>query len=242
MSATFRELQRFAAIGLAAPGMTALDRQKAYALSGGGAIPENTITGPPPLTFRSDGTPLASIAIEGAAGGVGDPTANLFGEVYPGLNTTIKYTPVQVGEGTFTLSTDIEGPLNKNGCIFFLAGNVATGANYNVNGVVDGTPRTVTAEDGYVTIGYRQWGTGNPATAHTMLNAGAEPLPYEPAGYKVPVTIAGQTQTAYTAAQLGAEDWLTISEPTITPEKGSNTLTVSTTTQPTAVTITGHVK
>lgn len=242
MSASLYELLRYAKTGIAGSGMTAFDKGRALAMYGV-SIPVSTIAGVPPLSFQSDGTPLTAWSIEGASGGVGDATANLFDEVYPSINTTIKYLSVEVGNGTFTLSTDIEGPLNKNCCLFFLPGQVTEGASYSANGVISGTSRTVTAEDGYITIGYRQWGTGNPATAHTMLNAGSEALGYEPAGYKIPVTLGGQTQNVYISAPLGAEDSISMADAGITlkPAKGSNTLSIGTEVQPAGVSVTGHI-
>lgn len=243
MGATFFDLMKCAKTGIASDDMTDFDNAKALALLES-KFPVNTITGVPPLSFKSDGTELTDWSITGASGGVGDATANLFNEVYPNLNTTIKYIPIQVGDGTFTLSTDIEGTLKSDCCLFFLAGNVDSGANYSANGCISGTSRTVTSSGGYVTIGYRLWGTGNPSTAHTMLNAGDSALPYEKYGYKIPITLAGNTQNAYIAAQLGASDSISMSDTGITlvPEKGSNTLSIGTTVQPASVSITGGIK
>jgi hypothetical protein len=119
----------------------------------------------------------------------GDRTANLFNEVYQNLDSTIKYISIQVGDGTFTLSTDMDGALNRDCCLFFLAGQVTGGANYSTNGCISGTSRTVTSSGGYVTIGYRLWSAGNPSTAHTMLNSGSTALPYEPFGYKITLNL-----------------------------------------------------
>lgn len=238
------EMLKFAQTGIASPDMTAFDCSKASAMAGSEKFPSDTITGIPPLSFKSDGTALTDWSITGASGGVGDATANLFNEVYPNLNTTIKYIHIQVGDGTFTLSTDIEGTLKSDCCLFFLAGQVSDGANYNANGVVAGTSRTITSSGGYVTIGYRKWGAGDPSAAHTMLNSGSSALPYEKNGYKIPVTLAGVTQNAYIAEQLGASDSISMSDTGITlvPEKGSNTLSIGTTVQPASVSITGGIK
>ena len=240
----YYEMMKCSQTGIANPEMTAFEQLKASAMTGSEKYSSDTITGVPPISFKSDGTPLTDWSITGASGGVGDATANLFDEVYPNLNTTIKYIPIQVGNGTFTLSTDIEGTLKSDCCLFFLAGNVDSGANYNANGVISGTSRTVTSADGYVTIGYRKWGAGNPSTAHTMLNAGDSALPYEKYGYKIPITLAGNTQNAYIAAQLGANDSISMSSTSITlrPTKGDNTLSVGTTVQPSSVSITGGIK
>ena len=240
----YYEMMKCSQTGISGSEMTAFEQLKAFAMTGSEKFPSDTITGVPPISFKSDGTPLTDWSITGASGGVGDATANLFDEVYPQLNTTIKYIPLQVGNGTFTLSTDIDGTLKSDCCLFFLAGNVDSGANYNANGVISGTSRTVTSSDGYVTIGYRLWGSGNPSTAHTMLNIGDSALPYEKHGYKIPITLAGNTQNAYIAAQLGANDSISMSGTGITlrPTKGDNALSVGTTVQPSSVSITGGIK
>ena len=243
MGANFYEQMKYAQTGVSSADMTAFDKAKALALFES-KFPSDTISGVPPLSFKSDGTALTAWSITGASGGVGDQTANLFDEVYPQLNTTIKYIPIQVGNGTFTLSTDIEGTLKSDCCLFFLAGNVDSGANYNANGVISGTSRTVTSSGGYVTIGYRLWGSGNPSTAHTMLNSGSSALPYEKYGYKIPVTLAGSTQNVYIDSPLESGDSISMADAGITlkPAKGDNTLSIGTAVQPSGVSITGGIK
>ena len=243
MGATFYQQMKYAQTGIASDGMTAFDKAKALALFES-KFPSDTISGVPPLSFQSDGTALTDWSITGASGGVGDQTANLFDEVYPNLNTTIKYIPIQVGDGVFTLSTDIEGTLKSDCCLFFIAGNVDSGANYNANGVISGTSRTVESSGGYVTIGYRLWGTGNPSAAHTMLNSGSSALLYEKYGYKIPVTLAGVTQNVYVDSPLGANDSISMTDSGVIlkPAKGANELTIGTAVQPSSVSITGSVK
>lgn len=239
----FYDALKISATGSANPDTSFFD--KAHALAGKiSEWPTQTISGVPPLSFQSDGTALTDWSITGASGGVGDQTANLFDEVYPNLNTTIKYLSVQVGNGTFTLSTDSEGTLKSDCCLFFLAGQVSDGANYNANGVVAGTSRTVTSSGGYVTIGYRKWGAGDPSAAHTMLNSGSSALPYEKYGYKIPVTLAGVTQNIYVDSQLGANDSISMTDSGVIlkPAKGANELTIGTAVQPAIVSITGGIK
>ena len=98
-----------------------------------------------------------------------------------------------------------------------------------------------------------------------MLNTGSEPLPYEPYGYRVPVTVTNGTDTQTTniylpepltksgdnadyidyAAQKrhnsdGTESSVTL--PEISTFAGTNTLSVGTTVQPSAVEVTGRIK
>lgn len=94
--------------------------------------------------------------------------------------TTITYTPVNVGDGEFTLSTDYKATGRND--IFFLPGNVNTGASSLSNGVEHGTSRTVTSENGYVTVALRLGsdGTASPLNYQIMLNSGSTALTYEP--------------------------------------------------------------
>ena len=105
-----------------------------------------------------------------------------------------------------------------------------------------------------------------------MINTGSTVLPYEPYGYKIPITLAGQTQTVYLSEPLrkaldgsDAVDILrsdgtltrevdsdgnalqtptteTVTVPTLTPTEGNNVLSFGTTLQPSEVSITGHIK
>ena len=94
--------------------------------------------------------------------------------------TTITYMPVNVGDGEYTLSTNYIAPGRND--VFFLPGNVNTGASSSSNGVQHGTSRTVTSENGYVTVALRLGsdGTTSPLDYQIMLNEGSTALPYEP--------------------------------------------------------------
>lgn len=97
------------------------------------------------------------------------------------LSNVPQYIPVNVGDGDFTLSTDYVGTAGQQD-IFFLAGNVESGAQSNTNGVKSGAPRTVTSVDGYVTVAIRKQNDDdlNPENYQIMLNSGSTALPYEP--------------------------------------------------------------
>jgi hypothetical protein len=132
--------------------------------------------------------------------GTGERTGNLWDEDYTGIGGTIKYVPVYVGNGSFTLSTScpiIEGAA----ALFFIAGNVQSGASTVSNGVYKNRPITVASSDGYVTVAYRyvhyQTGTADPRNEKTMLNSGSTALPYEPYGYKIPILSGGVTTPIY---------------------------------------------
>lgn len=107
---------------------------------------------------------------------------NLFGEVYPNIDTsaTVRYRPIYIGGNvTVTLSTNI--PLNsgRGANLFLLPGNVNTGASTTNNGVIKGAPRTTTASGGYITIGYRGYPGADPVTGHTLLEVGTSATTYE---------------------------------------------------------------
>lgn len=123
--------------------------------------------------------------------GCGVRTENLFDEVYPDLvaGQLVKYEALYVGEGQFTLSTNY--PLVQTGIadLFFLSGNVSSGASTNTNGVWNEQSRTVASSNGYVTVGYRKYSDIHPLLTdyNVMLNLGSTALPYEPYGYKLPI-------------------------------------------------------
>lgn len=173
------------------------------------------LEGIPPLTFTSLGQPLINYLIEGNTiqngtptpdspimpQGTGERTGNWFDEIYPDLEqeSTVKYKPIFVGDGVFTLSTDC--PLVQAGTadLFLLSGNVSSGASTVANGVYFGQSRTFSSVGGYVTIGYRKYSATHPLLSdyRTMLNTGSTALPYEPYGYKIPISSANTTTPVY---------------------------------------------
>ena len=132
--------------------------------------------------------------------GTGERTGNLWNEDYTGISGSIKYAPVYVGNGSFILSTScpiIEGAAS----LFFLAGNVQSGASTSSNGVYKNRPITVASSDGYVTVAYRyvsyQSGIADPRNEKTMLNSGSTALPYEPYGFEISISSASTTTPTY---------------------------------------------
>lgn len=69
---TFYDLMKFDATGIAAPDMSAYDKARSLAAFGGGKM--QTLTGVPPLTFKSDGTPLISWSMFGNTKQTGTPS------------------------------------------------------------------------------------------------------------------------------------------------------------------------
>lgn len=117
------------------------------------------------------------------------------------LTSEVQYIPVNVGDGEFTLSTQYNNTYRRD--VFFLPGNVSDGASSSENGVALNNPKTVTSENGYVTVGLQTNTEGdmNPLDYDIMLNSGSTALPYEPytggqpspnPDYPQPITSAGK--------------------------------------------------
>jgi hypothetical protein len=186
-----------------------------YVWTGGTPSPtEHEYTGAVPVTITANGQPLIDYLISGnmeQSGAptqetpiqpqeTGDRTENLWNEDYTGISGSTKYVSVYVGNGSFTLSTScpaIEGAA----ALFFLTGNVQSGASTVSNGVYKNRPITVTSTDGYVTVAYRYvsyaTGSADPRNEKTMLNTGSTALPYEPYGYKILISSANITTPVY---------------------------------------------
>lgn len=105
---------------------------------------------------------------------------NLFDEQYPDIGDSVIYRPIYIGGGTVTMSTT--APINTNGGanLFLVAGNVATGGGTTPNGVWKTRPVTATADNGYVTVAYRDRMSVNPREHNTMIEFGTTPSEYEP--------------------------------------------------------------
>lgn len=73
------DLERYARTGIPAHGMTAYDRLRAQALFGGGGT--STITGVPPVSFKSDGSALSDYSITGNMVQSGTPSPS--SPIYP---------------------------------------------------------------------------------------------------------------------------------------------------------------
>lgn len=163
----------------------------------------------PVVVNDSNGTPVRHVDVDGNTvqsstptpqdpvmpNGTGDKTGNLFDENYSNIKVGVPtYRSIYVGDGTFTLSTTT-AQYQDTANVFFLAGNVRSGASTQNNGIWNGNPRTVTAVDGYVTIAYRYYMVdeeSDPRNNDVMLNIGSNALPYEPYGYKLDISSGGE--------------------------------------------------
>ena len=224
MSASFYDLLKFAKTGVASPSMTAYDKQKALAMCKAG-FPVKTLTGVPPIPFDSDGTPLIAWTVVGNEQQTGTPTptvpitpeecgektGNLFDtstDVNDGYidNAYLRpdgsvsreqsqwyvscYIKVIAGE-TYTYTPNHAVPTNPSICYYDDTKTyVATlGAAYG---------RTFTVPSGVSFVRF----SVNKSGYNIMLNTGNTALPYEPFGYKIPITLAGQTHNIYLSEPL----------------------------------------
>jgi hypothetical protein len=105
---------------------------------------------------------------------------NLFDENYENISSTLIYKPFYVGNGTFTLSTTTPLNTGNNANLFFLSGNVSTGASTSSNGVYINNSRQVQSVNGYVTIAYRNLQSVDPTDYNTQLEKGSTATTYEP--------------------------------------------------------------
>ena len=224
MSANFYDLMKYAKTGIALPDMTGYDKMKALALFGGA---EQTLTGIPPLTFKADGTPLISWSMKGNGSQQGTPTpdnpvmpefvgvrtANLWDKgvpIYAYATDYKKYNAnnaIALKAGTYTFSsdgilpqiqafhadlspyTDIRDVIQNDSALYAAWDNRALlpfGNTFRRTTIV-------IAEDCIITICCNSTYIGT----YIMLNSGSTALPFEPFGYKIPITCAGQTVPVY---------------------------------------------
>lgn len=126
-------------------------------------------------------------------------------------STTIVYVPLNIGEGTFTISTDF--PNNSTKDVFVFAGQVDTGASSSTNGVSSTVPRTVTAVDGYITLASRKNNSRpNPANYNWQIEAGETATSFVPYSNICPIygfdaaNITGTNKNILSGIEQGAWD------------------------------------
>ena len=227
MSASFYDLLKFAKTGIASPEMTHYDKLKALAMCKAG-FPVKTLTGIPPISFQSDGTPLTAWSISGAMTQssvptpsapitpeeTGDKTAQLWDEITHAGYITSDGSTFRTNGGTCaiipckpntTYSVNIASVKNYNR--LYISTCDAMPENYSSvttlkSGAGGLTAFTVTtgADAAYLIV-YLYSSLGADISG-LMVSEGSTALPYEPFGYKLPLTLAGQTQTVYLSEPL----------------------------------------
>lgn len=242
-------------------------------------IVEKELSGIPPLTFKAIAGVLKNYRIYGQTvdgESVGNRTANLFdGELVDGYHIGQNglpspyagrcciTTPIAIDtENLFISYTAIYSDTRcmysvlLNGELVRRVTNVSTGQAIDASG----------GNELYLCF-YMRFGDALALTdiSNIMLNTGSTPLPYEPYGYKVPVTVSNGTDTqtipiyipeqirkvgneteyiSYTDQKLhrvGAED-IDVNLPELPTLAGTNVLTVGTEVQPSGVEIKGKIQ
>ena len=222
MSANFYELLKYAATGIASPDMTYFDRMRASTLMGGAV---QTLTGQPPLSFKADGSPLISWSMKGNGQQTGTPTPdNPVTPTFCGVRTAnlLDYTTVESTSNA--TATQIPGGISVSGRYYvrFITVNFTVGNTYTMSWKANTTSGTSApawrfhySDNTYSSMP----SSGAPLIAEKevteillyvstsescvvdfteiMLNTGSTALPYEPFGYKIPITCAGQTTPVY---------------------------------------------
>ena len=113
------------------------------------------------------------------------PGKNIFKEelLNTDVGTVTTYTPFAVDNGVYTMSSKDFPLVSRLDNVFFLAGNVTTGASSLVNGVHVDFPVTITVTDGYFTVAYRSDSNANhnnPKNFHFQIEKGSAATSYEP--------------------------------------------------------------
>ena len=138
----------------------------------------------------AEGRPFRGLRVFGRTEQVRTTGAQLLDESKVEQNNfrAFKYINLSVGEGTFTLSSNIpKSSTDSSAYIMLISGNVQEISSENTtatNGVYKGQSRTFPSINGYVTIAYRNDADVNNIINFNeywyMLNKGAEEKPYEP--------------------------------------------------------------
>ena len=225
MSASFYDLLKFAKTGVASPDMTHYDKQKALAMCKAG-FPVKTLTGVPPISFKSDGTPLTAWSIIG----------NMVQSSVPTPSAPI--TPEECGEKTGNiisidmLSNDIslisntglpqlgygrvgtENPIDvsaytyvtlsyNNDDVYFMY-SLYSGSTYigrYTNNRSGSTVDVSNADKMYICF-YKETNILKSYLSNIMLNSGSTAMDYEPYGYKIPITNGNTTYNIYLTESL----------------------------------------
>ena len=240
---SFHDLMKYAATGIGSD-LSAYDKQKALSMFGGSSFLVSTISGIPPISFLSDGSDLSAWSITGASDGVGDRTANLFDK-----STAAEGYYINDDNGVRSYSDDTSASdyIDVSGMENICISNTDMkrwGAFYDAEKVF------VSGFNGYGTVAvpegakYARLTIRNAYVDEFMVNEGTTLLQYVPYGYEIPITCNSVTQTVYLDEPIGNGESVSMASTgiTIATGNGSNTLSIGTTVQPSAVSITGHVK
>ena len=204
--------------------MTHYDKMLALAMAGGGKI--ETLTGVPPLSFKSNGTPLISLSMLGNTQQTGTPSPdNIIMPEFVGARTGNLAPPnTELYSGYITTSGDFASATEYaqlRSDYTLLSGAQSLTLSHESGAFPSGIMtswRVIAFYDADKVFIERQGGTGAGAltvsvpqnavyyafsfrtfgkAGNTMLNAGSTALPFEPFGWKIPISCAGQTVPVY---------------------------------------------
>lgn len=240
---------------------------------GGGA---HTVSGVPPLSFTSDGSALLNYRVYGNEinnNSVGDKTANqwsssLIGDTHVSPATGLPefyggrcgiVTPISItGESSLFITFASEKTGVK--CMYsVISGGVLVRRQTAIS-----SGDTINVSDGeelYVAF-YRSANDLVPDDiTNIMLNSGSAALPYEPYGYRLPLTVNSSTVNIYLSAPLSktndTADYIDYADqkrynadgtsadvtlPALPTISGTNILSVGTTVQPSQVMVKGKIQ
>ena len=183
------------------------------------------VEGVPPITFQGIGENLLDYRIDGASGGVGDRTSNLFDKNNPTMLTELYISVTGLANVTSSNSRSIVIPCTPatTYSIKFkyetYTLRIASFSSYptvnkvgnDVNNVANGTPCNNASYTTSETANYLLIFCYNVAThessnysideffSEIIVSESQIPLPYEPYGYKVPVMVEGKNLLQNTA-------------------------------------------
>ena len=167
------------------------------------------VEGVPPISFNGIGENLLDYRIDGASGGVGDRTGNLFDGTWEnkfiGTYGNIGYSTNRVLSSYVTVIPNQTYSVKSNMRIRAVHSyNDATHTQALIDNVagLDGATFTIPADSNSIRISLKKANDGDFTPDDIdwfMLNAGSTALPYEPYGYKVPVVVSGKNLLQNTA-------------------------------------------
>ena len=218
------------------------------------------LTGSPPLSFMSNGQPLADYRIYGASGGVGDKTDNLWnekaatdtdeyidasGNITTGEGNRYLYLKVNVSPSTnyvFKWTESVRGIGGGNAA--YIRISEYTQSNRFIRRVLCSCSEQTQKAFSFTTdsntsyIDVRTESATSLKSQHltgVMLITGTiPPETYEPYGYKIPIICGGTTTNIYLDEPLGENESISMSDTgvSIPTINGTNILTVDTEVQP----------
>ena len=173
------------------------------------------VEGVPPISFQGIGENLLDYRIDGASGGVGDKTNNLFDGIF--LHRSVIGNTIGTDDvNRRSIAIDISNYNNGEkitfsrdtgvGSVFqmYQISSIKTGGKLNNENVISGNSNTLLATTTITNVNEYPYlmiflnGANNPIedeeliASKIMINVGNAALPYEPYGYKVPVVISGK--------------------------------------------------